>query len=82
MDIAVGLKRHLASTVQRFATRRQPRTCLGRALLNYINSVTILHALGAVYSGAREASGGANHVSRRREELRFPPPPFGPLLKL
>jgi hypothetical protein len=26
------------------------------------NSVTFLHALGAVYAGAREARGGANRI--------------------
>jgi hypothetical protein len=35
---------------------------LGHAPLDSANSVTLLHALGAVYSGAREARGGANHI--------------------
>ncbi len=52
----------LTHNVQRFATRRQARTVLGHAPLDSINSVTILHALGAVYPGAREARGGANHI--------------------
>jgi hypothetical protein len=52
----------MSHNVQRFATRRQARTLLGHAPLDVTHSVTILHALGAVYSGAREARGGANRI--------------------
>ena len=50
----------MTDNVQRFATRRQARTALGHAPLDVINSATLLHALGAVYPGAR----------RRRAEAR------------
>ena len=63
--------------VQRFATRRQARTVIGHAPLDSIYSVTLLHALGAVYSGAREARGGANRIVKRsylHTSLRRHPP--------
>jgi hypothetical protein len=50
----------MTANVQRFATRRQARESLCHAPLDSINAVTLLHALGAVYSGAR----------RRRAEAR------------
>ena len=52
----------MAHNVQRFATRRQARTSLGHAPFDFINAATLLHASGAVYSGAREARGGANRI--------------------
>ncbi len=52
----------MSYNVQRFATRRQAQTSLGQAPLDLIDSVTILHALGAVYPGARVARGGANRI--------------------
>jgi hypothetical protein len=63
--------------VQRFATRRQARTTLSHAPLDSINSATLLHALGAVYSGARDARGGANRIVSRRWNTvgRFCTPP-------
>ena len=59
----------IADNVQRFATRRQARTSLSHAPLDSMNSVTRLHALGAVYPGARAARGGANRIVM----CRWPP---------
>jgi hypothetical protein len=52
----------MSYNVQRFATRRQHERSSAMLRSNVINSVTFLHSLGAVYTGAREARGGANRI--------------------
>jgi hypothetical protein len=63
----------MAANVQRFATRRQAQVAIGQVPLDFINSDTRLHALGAVYSGAREARGGANRIVNCRSGIRGRP---------
>ena len=52
----------MSYNVQRFATRGQAQALPGHAPPDCSNSLTFLHSLGAVYSGAREARGGANRI--------------------
>ncbi len=66
----------MSYNVQRFATRRQAQTPMSHAPLDSSNPLTTLHSLGAVYSGAREARGGAHCIVTRRRILnhhRAPP---------
>jgi len=51
---------------------------LDHAPLDIANSLTLLHALGAVYPEAREARGGANHIVIRRRCCTIDVPPKQP----